>query len=270
MVTYKIVPDFFIQDTRRESEPAEPAPPFFGLHSQSWSKFSEDVKALQDACTDGSQVKVLYMGRHGQGWHNVAEAKYRTMAWEDHWALLDGDGEMVWGPDPHLTALGEQQARDANAAWKREVAQGLPMPEGYYCSPMRRALRTFVMTFDGIVETRDAKPMVLEVAREHYGRHTCDKRSPLSQIQAEFPLHTFEEGFSEEDVLWTDERESYEHVTERAKQLLDIVFTDNPDKTYISLTGHNGIFNGILRAIGRGNYALPTGGIFVAVIKRTP
>ena len=71
------------------------------------------------------------------------------------------------------------------------------------------------------------------------GRHTCDKRSPRSVIAAEFPLHTFEDGFSEEDILWTDERESYGHVTQRAERLLDQIFVDNPDKTCepVSLIG---------------------------------
>lgn len=27
-------------------------------------------------------MKVLFLGRHGQGWHNVAEAKYGTHAWD--------------------------------------------------------------------------------------------------------------------------------------------------------------------------------------------
>jgi hypothetical protein len=28
------------------------------------------------------QYKVLYMGRHGEGYHNVAEAFYGTPAWD--------------------------------------------------------------------------------------------------------------------------------------------------------------------------------------------
>jgi hypothetical protein len=30
----------------------------------------------------GEQYKLLYFGRHGEGEHNVAEAKYGTEAWD--------------------------------------------------------------------------------------------------------------------------------------------------------------------------------------------
>jgi hypothetical protein len=29
----------------------------------------------------GIQYKVLFMGRHGEGWHNAAESFYGTPAW---------------------------------------------------------------------------------------------------------------------------------------------------------------------------------------------
>jgi hypothetical protein len=37
----------------------------------------------------------------------------------------------------------------------------------------------------------------------------------------------------------------------------------------ISITGHSGIFNGVLRVIGRGNYPLPTGGKLVIFNRET-
>lgn len=39
--------------------------------------------------------KVIYIARHGEGWHNRAEEKYGTEEWNRRWSRLEGDGEMV-------------------------------------------------------------------------------------------------------------------------------------------------------------------------------
>jgi hypothetical protein len=89
----------------------------------------------------------------------------------------------------------------------------------------------------------------------------------------------FEEGFEEEDVLWTPTHESKASVERRAKLVLDSIFRDDQDATCalapyfyvqqtqdltgdldISITSHSGWINAFLRVIGRNDYALPTGG----------
>ena len=68
--------------------------------------------------------------------------------------------------------------------------------------------------------------------REEYGEHTCDLRRPRSAIAEEFPPPTygFEDGFTEEDVLWkADERETKEHVRSRARQVLDRIFAQEEE-----------------------------------------
>jgi len=50
---------------------------------------------------------------------------------------------------------------------------------------------------------------------------------------------------------------------------LDRLFENDHDDTYISVTAHSGWINGVLRVIGRENYALPTGGLIVVVVKGT-
>jgi hypothetical protein len=40
------------------------------------------VASLEAAKKEGESYKVLFLGRHGQGWHNVAETKYGTKAWD--------------------------------------------------------------------------------------------------------------------------------------------------------------------------------------------
>lgn len=41
------------------------------------------------------RYKVLYAARHGQAYHNVAEEKYGTPAWNSHWSRETTDGEIV-------------------------------------------------------------------------------------------------------------------------------------------------------------------------------
>ncbi|KAI0067864.1 phosphoglycerate mutase-like protein [Artomyces pyxidatus] len=267
---YEIVPGYFLQDNSEgDHEVVEPVPPFFALLSKSWSDFTGNVTRLADSSAPGTTYKVLILGRHGEGYHNVAEEKYGEHAWNAKWSLLDGDGSFTWGPDPPLTPLGEDQARRANAAWKTEISNGIPVPQRFYCSPMKRALRTHELTFDGVFTEPRPTPVIVENCREEYGEHTCDKRRTRSEIHAEFPAFVFEEGFAEEDLLWTEVRETKQHVDTRAKHILDMVFTKDVDATYISITAHSGLINGVLRVIGRGNYKLATGGIIVVVVKGT-
>lgn len=65
--------------------------------------------------------------------------------------------------DPNLTEIGTGQAAMAHALWKAELADGLPLPEKLYCSPMSRALQTHSITFVGIIVDENCKTVVLEV-----------------------------------------------------------------------------------------------------------
>lgn len=47
-----------------------------------WQLFEREVTRLQDEAKSGTVYKVLYLGRHGQGVHNVAEKKYGTAEWD--------------------------------------------------------------------------------------------------------------------------------------------------------------------------------------------
>ncbi|EPS94748.1 hypothetical protein FOMPIDRAFT_1169401 [Fomitopsis schrenkii] len=277
----QIITGFFAQDDSH----ADPArigalPPRFGLLDESedhWSKFDSKVANLNETAPSGVHYKVFFLGRHGQGWHNVAEAKYGTqagIAWDDYYSKLNGDDEMTWGPDPVLTALGAQQAETARTAWIKEIMKGMPTPQRYYASPLHRALSTWQITF-GSDETfpEDTRTvMVFEDLREEHGVHTCDMRNSRTLIQRNFPLRMLvvEPGFTEEDIVWqSDVRESKEHVRTRAQSVLDRIF-DEIESTYISITAHGGIINGLLAAAGRQPYSLPTGGVLPLIIRGEP
>jgi len=72
--------------------------------------------------------------------------------------------------------------------------------------------------------------------RERYSEQTCNKRRTLSELQSEFPNVVFEEGF-EEDVLWTSECENDENLERSAKLVLDKIFQNDYDDTYIPTGG---------------------------------
>ena len=83
--------------------------------------------------------------------------------------------------------------------------------------------------------------MTVQNCREEYGEHTCDKRRTRSEIHSDFSKVAFEEGFEEEDVLWSPERETKESAERRATLLLDRVFENHNDTcafTYISSSLH--------------------------------
>jgi broad specificity phosphatase PhoE len=108
------------------------------------------------------------LGRHGEGYHNVAEAFYGTSAWDCYWSKLDGNGTITWS-DARVTDLGASQALAANAFWKRELVEAkIPAPESYYTSPMDRCLATANLTFTGLElpAARPFEPVVKEVKAE--------------------------------------------------------------------------------------------------------
>ena len=52
-------------------------------HSKTqWQRFEDEVQRLQHQAGRDVQYKVLYLARHGEGTHNVAEAFYGTPAWD--------------------------------------------------------------------------------------------------------------------------------------------------------------------------------------------
>ncbi|KIM58753.1 hypothetical protein SCLCIDRAFT_1218290 [Scleroderma citrinum Foug A] len=105
---------------------------------------------LNENATTPDQYTVFFLGRHGEGYHNVIIEKHRQ-DWDDGWSKLNGNGVMTWGPDAELTLKGEGQADEVHAAWQEELQFGLPLPDKLYCSPLTRAIRTNQRTFSGLL-----------------------------------------------------------------------------------------------------------------------
>jgi len=241
----------------------------FGLKddcADRWTKFKSEIERLDASAPTGTRHKVVFLGRHGEGYHNVAMEQYTTEEWNSHWARLDGNGELVWGPDPQLTELGVEQAEDAHRAWEIELKHGIPLPEKLYSSPMRRAIKTNQITFDGLIAP-DLKTTIIENTREKNGVSTCDKRRKMSEIANDFPDYVFEKGFTEEDETWDAEvRETIGELDVRAKKVLDMIF-DDVEEQFISITTHHRFIDAFLRICEHRPWDLPTGGVMPIVVR---
>lgn len=46
-----------------------------------WERFYDLLSQLNEKASKHIEYKVLFLGRHGEGWHNAAETYYGTPAW---------------------------------------------------------------------------------------------------------------------------------------------------------------------------------------------
>lgn len=81
-----------------------------------------------------------------------------------YWARQDGDDRLTWR-DANLTKLGIEQAEAASAAWRKQIKLGMPAPQTYYTSPLRRCLDTAELMFGKLAlpSSRPFIPTVKEV-----------------------------------------------------------------------------------------------------------
>ncbi|CAG8248841.1 unnamed protein product [Penicillium salamii] len=231
-----------------------------------WQRFQNHVDHLNS--TDGARFKVLFLGRHGEGVHNVAEARYGTKLWDEYWSLQDGDSHGQW-VDARLTQKGIEQARVAHDAWVDQLQTGIPPPQSFYVSPLNRCLQTAHVTFNGlpIAKTTPFRPVIKELLRETMGEHTCDRRSSATDIASEYPHYRFEAGFEEDDLLWDPKiRESDHHRNKRLRNLLEDIFSTD-ESTYLSLTAHSGAITSILEVLGHRKFALATGAVIPVLVR---
>jgi broad specificity phosphatase PhoE len=56
--------------------------------------------------------------------------------------------------------LGESQAKSANQGWKEQLKDGVPLPQTFYSSPMRRSASTLEITWRDIVLDKGVRPVV--------------------------------------------------------------------------------------------------------------
>lgn len=241
------------------------------LSKSPWQRFTYYIRYLNVQSPPTTTYKLLYLARHGEGFHNVAERYYRTKNWDCYWSKLTGNGSITWD-DAHLTADGIAQAKVAHNFWRASITrQGIPAPQSYYVSPLDRCLATANVTFAGLEDVLPKEypfvPVVKELLREALGVHTCDRRSNREYIVKNYPRYVIEKGFAEVDPLWDpDVRESNGQMDVRLKRLLDDIVM-NDENTFLSLTSHSGAISAILHVIGHRTFELQTGGVIPVLVK---
>ena len=182
---------------------------------------------------------------------------------------------MDW-TDALLTERGIDQARIAHSFWEEALSDGMPAPETFYTSPLRRCLQTSCLSFDGISlpKRQQLSIVVKESLRETVGRHSCDQRSNLSIIRrfaSELApgVFSFESSFEEQDELWdTELREQDDQTQARLRSFLDDIFERDP-ATWISLTIHSGTCRAILAVVGHRLFRLQQGSAMAVLVKAT-
>lgn len=218
-----------------------------GRSQTQWQRFAAQLSTLQRNASRDVQYKLLFMGRHGEGFHNAAESYYGTPAWNCYYSILNGNATTTWA-DAHLTSPGELQATKVNQFWAAEIeGQRIVTPQSFYTSPLTRCLATAQLSFDGLRLEYPFIPTVKELLREGISGHTCDRRSNKSYIQGNFPTYRIEQGFSEEDRLWEPlHGETSTDQDIRSKTVLDDIF-EHDRNTYVSITSHSGEIASLLR-----------------------
>lgn len=284
-INYTTVTGYFLQD-----EPSTNASTFdfmttnFGLinrtypadttlHSRrnltQWQRFKHQVTQLDHEAPRGTEYKLLYMGRHGDGYHNDAQAYYGTPAWNCYYSELDGNSTVTWS-DAHLSPLGVTQALAVNEFWASEIKdQKIPPPQSYYTSPLTRCLQTANYTFNGLdlPARHPFIPEVKEYFREGISGHTCDRRSNETYIHDLFPSYRIEPGFTQDDELWIAlHGETSTDQDVRSKRVLDSVFSSD-SSTYISITSHSGEIGSMLSVLGHQVFGLSTGAVIPVLVK---
>eukprot|EP00128_Syssomonas_multiformis_P006241 Colp12_sorted_trinity150504_noHs@24287 len=147
-----------------------------------------------------ANYKTVYFMRHGQGTHNkaakeIGRHEYQNEAWMD----------------ARLTDLGKEQAR-VTIEYTRKLSVELVV-----VSPLSRATETALLAFSDF----KGPFIALENAREQSGQNPCDKRRTKLELEREYGDRVdYSELASDEDPMYTPEREPKASVVARARQVL--------------------------------------------------
>ena len=180
--------------------------------------------------------KHLWIIRHGQATHNPkAElAKANGCSHEEFMELMRQDDSL----DSELTELGRNQVQRHNSesnttAWP---PHGLEL---IVSSPLSRALQTADLVLPPDKADDSIRRVCFENFREINGWLLNAKRRTKRELSEKFPLWSFHELPTENDVSWTDSLELTTDCAERGYEGLRLLL-ERPEQK-MALVSHGGI-----------------------------
>ncbi|ODO07313.1 hypothetical protein L198_00892 [Cryptococcus wingfieldii CBS 7118] len=255
-------------------------------------------------CPSDECIKVIFATSDAD--HNV-DAQRHPVARKLHLYLHLSRGSIVPGfkarvncpiVDPHLSSLGRDQATALRHALQRETPRGMPLPERWFVSPLKRDLWNRVGMANLNAEERTASGkrawheghrirggVSLRILghclaeadvgcwnlRERLHVHKCDKGSSRSALQLDFPSFEYTPGTAEEDKLWQPQEmrggETEDELTTRSGGGMDQVLDASEGATYNSITSHPGALWGVYKALGVPPRSLVVGEMNVLVLR---
>ncbi len=208
-----------------------------------WKDFNHRIDNVNKA--KERTTKVIHFVRHGEGIHNVAEREFGTQRWEAEIALKE---DFL---DPCLTEEGKRQCSVLGKALGQALNSGMPITY-IVSSPFTRALETAELALSDAPLTLTKSRVVHELCRETLGRHTCDKRSPVSIVAPKFPGWDFTTLQSDTDAMWSSRRETPREVQERARAWLQQIWADPRVGSHLLLVNHSGFISACFAELGGG------------------
>jgi len=204
------------------------------------------------------RTKKIHFIRHAEGYHNVATKETGS---NDCLLRCDQPAASHALYDSRLTAKGIAQAEAlrAHLATRPSGSRSFTAFDLVVVSPLTRTCETALHVFgqprepgkpaflDQVdapanspeyaagIKTAPPRFLVREECRERWGHYVCDGRRSIAEIAKEFPNFDFSELVHNDDVFYSDERESDEHCCDRAVKFLEWL-NSRPEKCIAVVT----------------------------------
>jgi broad specificity phosphatase PhoE len=154
--------------------------------------------------------------------------------------------------DAPLTALGNEQARNASRLIERAKFNGLKLDK-LLVSPLTRTIQTALLAVGGSKSGSShsmCSPLAVELCREQFGIYPCDKRHDRTFLQQRYPEVDFSEISDDADTLWTVEgRETDEQMQKRAAHFLEWVW-EHVNEKHILVVTHSIFIRSLYTSLG--------------------
>mmetsp|Transcript_16094 Transcript_16094/g.29428 ORF Transcript_16094/g.29428 Transcript_16094/m.29428 type:complete len:221 (+) Transcript_16094:712-1374(+) len=158
--------------------------------------------------TKNEKARLLYLIRHGEGIHNVAEREFG----KEHWESVEALTEKYF--DAPLNDVGERQCAELQSSFQKATEGGMPPVDTIIVSPLTRAIETAKL---GLAHIWGKVPTyAVDLCRERYGKNLCDKRKSVTELKKLHPEINFDLFMdSQEDEAFTPVRETDEAIEQR-------------------------------------------------------